>query len=132
MSQEQVVQRIYEAWNAVDLGLKYFDPEFELHQTATLLDSARVFRGHDGVLEASRELFSGLRDLSWEPEDLIAAADGRIVVPFRVRGVGRSSNAPVELYLVHVWTLHDGIAIRCDTYEHLQDALQAVRLRVGA
>ena len=87
MSEEQAVRGIYEAWNALDLGLKYFDAEFELHQTATLLDSARVFRGHDGVLEASRELFGGLRDLSWEPEDFISVADGRIVVPFRFRGV---------------------------------------------
>jgi len=60
----KVVRRIYEAWNSGELGLECLDPVFELHQTATMLDSASVFRGHDGLLQAVKELFSGLRDLS--------------------------------------------------------------------
>jgi hypothetical protein len=63
MSQEnvEVVRRIYDAWNAGDLGLESFDPSFELRQTGVLLDSATVFRGHNGLLQAVQELFSGLR-----------------------------------------------------------------------
>ena len=131
MSQENValVRRIYEAWSAVDLGLEHFDPDFELHQSATVIDSARIFRGHDGLLQAANEFNSDLRDLSWEPEDFVAAPDNRIVVPFRVRGVGRVSGVPLEMRLVHVWTIRDGLAIRCDTYEALPEANEAAGLR---
>jgi hypothetical protein len=31
--------------------------------------------------------------------------------------------------LVHVWTLRDDLAIRCETYEDLAEALEAVGLR---
>jgi hypothetical protein len=36
----EIVRRIYEVWNSNDLGLELFDPSFELHQGASLLDSA--------------------------------------------------------------------------------------------
>jgi ketosteroid isomerase-like protein len=121
----QVVRRIYESWNAIDLGLELFRPDFELHQTATMIDTARVFRGHDGLMRASTELYSDMHRLSWEPRDFVAAPGDRIVVPFRFCGVGRTSGIPTEMHLVHVWTLRDGLAVRCDTYEDLADALEA-------
>src|SRR5438128_242408 len=68
MSQENVelVRRIYRAWSAGDLGLEHFDPHFELHQTVTLIDSARVFRGHDGLLRAASELNTcGRYEMDW-------------------------------------------------------------------
>ena len=131
MSREnvEVVRRIYEAWNRVDLGLEFFDPAFELHQTPTLVDTDRVFRGHDGLLQAVRELFSGLRDLSWHPDDFLVAPDNQVVVPFRFKATGRSQGVTVEMKLVHVWAVDDGLAIRCITYEALTEALEAAGLR---
>ena len=133
MSREnvEIVRRIYEAWNSDDPGLELFDPSFELHQTATSPDSARLFRGHDGLLQSAQELFSGLRDLSWKPDDFVAAPDDRVVVPFRFCATGRSSGVQVDMSLVHVWTLRDDLAIRCETYEDLAEALEAVGLRDG-
>jgi ketosteroid isomerase-like protein len=125
----EVVRRIYEDWSAVDLGLEHLDPDFELHQTVSLIDSARVFRGHDGLLRAANELNSDPRRLSWEPEDIVDAPDNRIVVRFRLRGLGRASGIPVDMHLVHVWTFRDGLAIRCDTYESLPEALEAAGLQ---
>jgi ketosteroid isomerase-like protein len=98
-----------------------------VRQTATLLDSVSVFRGHDGLLQAVQELFSGLRDLSWEPKGFTAAPDGRVVVPFRFRATGRSSGVSVDMFLVHVWTLHNDLAIRCETYEEPSEAFESVR-----
>jgi ketosteroid isomerase-like protein len=130
MSEEnvEVVRRIYETWNTGDPGLDLFDPSFELHQTATVFDSARVFRGHEGLLRSAQELLSGLRDLSWEPHDFIAAPDDRVVVPFRFLVTGRSTGLPFETPLVHVWTVRDELVIRCDTYDDLADALEAAGL----
>ena len=131
MSEEnvEVVRRIYEAWNSGDLGLELFDPSFELHQTSTMLDSASVFRGHDGLLRAAQEIFSGMRDLKWKPDDFIAAPDDRVVVPFRLLATGRGSGVRVDMSLVHVWALRDDLAIRCETYEDSVEALEAAGLR---
>jgi ketosteroid isomerase-like protein len=130
MSKEnvEVVRRIYEAWNSGDPKLELFDPSFELHQTATVFDSARVFHGQDGPLQAVKELLSGFRDLSWKLDDFIAAPEERVIVPFRFRAVGRRTGIPVEMPLVHVWTLRDDLAIRCETYEDLAEALEATGL----
>lgn len=127
-----VVRRIYEAWTGIDPGLEYIHPDFELHQTATLIDTARIFRGHRGLMRASAELYSDMHRLRWEPEDFVAAPDGRIVVPFRFRGEGRTSGIPTEMHLVHVWTVRHGVAVRCDTYESLEDALEAAGVRERA
>ncbi len=125
----EIVRRIYEAWNSGDPGLELLDPSFELHQGARIFDSAGVFRGHDGLLQAAEELFSGLRDLSWHPDDFIGAPSNKVVVPLRFQATGRSTGVPVESPLVHVWTLRDELAIRCETYEDSAEALEAVGLR---
>jgi ketosteroid isomerase-like protein len=125
----EIARRIYAAWNSGELGLELFDPSFELHQTTTMLDSASVFRGHDGLLRAVEELFSGLRELSWNPDEFIDAPDDQVVVPFRFRATGRTTGVPVDMFLVHVWTLRGDLAIRCDTYENSAEALEAVGLR---
>jgi ketosteroid isomerase-like protein len=125
----EIARRIYEAWNSNDPGLELFDPSFELHQGASLLGSAGVFRGHDGLVQAAQELFRDLRDLSWKPDDFVPAPGDRVVVPFRFRATGRSSGVPVDRFLVHVWTLRDDLVIRCETYEgDLAEALKAVGL----
>jgi uncharacterized protein len=124
-----VVRRIYDAWTAIDLGLENFHPDFELHQTATMIDTARVFRGHEGLMRASTELYSDMHRLSWEPQDFVVAPSDRVVVPFRFRGEGRTSGIPTEMFLVHVWSLRDGMVVRCDTYEDLQEALEAAGAR---
>ena len=80
-------------------------------------------------MEASVELYSDLHRLSWEPEDFLVAPGERVVAPFRFRGQGRTSGIPTEMHLVHVWTLRDGRAVRCDTYEQLADALAAAGVR---
>jgi ketosteroid isomerase-like protein len=131
MSQEnvQIVRRIYEAWNEGDPGLRYIHPTIELHQTTRFLEAGGTFQGHDGVVAAGRELLKGLRELRWEPHDVISAPGGRVVVPFSAHAIGRESNAPVEMRVVHVWTIEDGLARRMQTFEELDPALEAVGLR---
>jgi ketosteroid isomerase-like protein len=131
MSREnlEVVRRIYKAWNKGDPGLRHIHPAIELQQTAGFLDTGGTFHGHDGVLESARELLGGLRELRWTPHDFIPAPDGQVVVPFSAHGVGRTSKVPVEMRVVHVWTIQDGLAIRMLTYEDLSQALEAVGLR---
>ena len=131
MSQEnvEVVRRVYKAWNEGDPGLRYFHPAIELRQMAGFLDTGGTFHGRNGVLQSGRQLLSGLRELHWTLHDFIPAPDDQVVVPFSAHAVGRTSKVPVEMRLVHVWTIQDGLAIRMLTYEDLGQALVAVGLR---
>jgi len=128
MSREnvEVVRRIYKAWNEGDPGLRHIHPAIKLQQTGGFLDTGGTFHGHDGVLESGGELLDGLRELRWTPHDFIAAPDGQVVVPFSAHAIGRTSKVPVEMRVVHVWTIQDGLAIRMLTYEDLSQALEAV------
>jgi ketosteroid isomerase-like protein len=130
MSQENVelVRRIYEAWNDGDLGLRHFHPAIEVQQTGGI-DAGGTFHGHDGVLESARQLLGGLRDLRWTPQEFIPAPNGQVVVPFSAQAIGRASKVPVQMRLVHVWTIQERLAIRMLTYEDLNRALEAVGLR---
>jgi hypothetical protein len=126
MSQAHLVSQIYEAWNAGNPGVQYLAPDFEFHQSASFLDLGprRILRGHEEMFQAGSSLAADLRDLNWEPQDFIAAA-GRIVVPFRLHAVGRTTGVPTVMLAVHVSTVRDELAIRCDMYEHLSEALEA-------
>jgi hypothetical protein len=68
-------------------------------------------------------------ELRWVPHDFVPAPDGEVVVPFSAHAIGRTSKAPVEMHVVHVWTIHDALAIRMLTYEYLSQALEAAGLR---
>ncbi len=131
MSQEnvEVVRRIYKAWNEGDPGLRHIHSAIELQQTSGFLDTGGTFHGHDGVLESAGEVLAGLRELHWTPHDFIPASDGQVVVPFSAHAIGRASKVPVEMRVVHVWTIQDGLAIRMLTFEDLSQALEAVGLR---
>ena len=131
MSQEnvEIVRRIYRAWNEGDPGLRHIHPAIELQQTTGFMDGGGTFHGHDGVVESGRQLLRGLRELLWAPHDFIPAPNDQVVVPFSAHAIGRASKAPVEMRVVHVWTIQDGMAIRMLTYEDLDQALESVGLR---
>ena len=130
MSQEnvEIVRRIYEAWNEGDPGLRHIHPDIEMQQTAGFVGTGGTFHGHDGVLKSGRELLDALREMRWTPHDFIPAPDDQVVVPFTAEAIGRTSEVSVEMRVVHVWTIQDGLAIRMLTYEALSQALEAAGL----
>ena len=127
MSQANVelVRTIYERFRADDEAgaLALLHPEIVLHDRPEAPDP-QVYHGHDGVLRSlgdSRETFEGL-DVA--PEEFIDAGE-HVVVVFRFVGKGRESGVPIDERLAHLWTIHDGKAVRMAVHSSREDALGA-------
>ena len=117
----------YETFNRTgeyDLGLLASD--FELH--SSLIDTVGVFRGRDALRDVLRELQEVFGELSYEPEKVLEAPSGEIVVFIRASGRGRNSRAQTDTRMVHVWTYRDNKAVRLIVYEDAAKALKAVGL----
>ena len=65
-----------------------------------------------------------------EPQDLIDAGD-EVVASVRLVGVGRQSGVETMANAAHIWTFRDGKIVRLTVFQTLQEALEAMGLRVG-
>ena len=123
----------YEAWNRNDLAgvLMRCDPGIEWRMSELFARGGRVLHGHAGVkevYETFRETFSILRI---HPLEFIEE-DGRIVVPVRMAGRPRGTEDEVVFELVQAWTHRDGLAVRLDVYESLEEARAQAAAASGA
>jgi ketosteroid isomerase-like protein len=91
---------------------------------------ADTYHGREGFLanlERMREVFD---EFEIEPEEFVTVGD-RVVVPFRVHGRGRGSGVYVEQRRAHLWTLHEGRAVRLDVFADPREAHEAATAAAG-
>jgi ketosteroid isomerase-like protein len=101
-------------------------PEVELRWSATGPE-ARVYRGREGVVQAFSEWVESFSEYRNEPLDYIEAGD-YVVAPTQQWGVGKTSGAPVEIEVTHVYEFRGNQIARVDEYDTLEEALEAVGL----
>ncbi len=89
-------------------------PEFEARMSPEL--GGRVLNGPGELRIFGAALEQDFSQFSYDPREYLEAADGRVVVVGRVRGVGRASKMPLEGEFGHVWTLEDGLALRVEAF----------------
>ncbi len=65
-------------------------------------------------------------DYRVEAEEIARAPDGRIVVMTRYIGRGKGSGVEVSRKGAHIWSMHDGRAVRQEIYATRADALEAL------
>jgi|SRR4051794_15548437 len=129
MSQEnvEIVRRLYRAMDERDSKTIT-----ELaHPDAEWIPDRRVgegpIRGRENIVRffADRaEMFDELRtdtERFWDKED-------RVLVFLRVTGSGQTSGAGFEIRVAHLWTVHDGMAVRGEGYGDRSEALEAAGL----
>jgi ketosteroid isomerase-like protein len=130
MSEENVetLRRALEAYGreGLDGYLRYFDPEIQWTSTGAWIEGA-TYRGHEGVRRYLGSIEAEIEDLRAEPVELIDAGD-RVVSSVRISGRGKASGAPVELTLISVGELRDGLAYRIRNYPTMAEALEAAGL----
>jgi uncharacterized protein len=121
-----LIQRGYGAFNGGDLDavLELFAPDVVF---MPLPDSpmGATFHGHEGfrkMTTENAEMFDSYRN---EPEEIIEVGDDKVVVLVRSAARGRMSGIEVEGRLAHLWTLRDGKAIRCQSFNSREAALSA-------
>lgn len=106
----------------------FLAPEFELHQSASIVDTAGVFYGPESFRASLLELDESFEDMSFVAEGVLEAPGGEIVVLIHTRGRGRGSGVEIDNHIAWVWTFRDGKAVRMVIYEEQADALRAVGL----
>lgn len=120
--------RGYEAWNRQDVegGIGLFDPEIEWHPPA---DSpfAGPYKGIAAVRRFFESILEAFDELQRTPLEFIEDGD-RVIVPVKsyVRGVG--SGVGVEVSVIDVWQLRDGLAVRYEVYPDTPGARAALGL----
>jgi ketosteroid isomerase-like protein len=130
MSRENVeaVRRALEAYEreGLDGYLRYLDPEIEWTSTDAYIERA-TYRGHEGVRRYLGTMEEEFEDVRVEPVELIDAGE-QVISSVRVSGRGKGSGAPVELTLISVGWLRNGVAYRIRNYPDMAAALEVAGL----
>ena len=122
----EIVRSIYAAYQRRDFAAFFavLDPEIEVRQTRQLPWGGE-YRGYDRV----RELFTQVAELTETqptPEEYVESGE-TVVAIGRLRGRARATGKPIDLRIVHAWTLRDGRVIRYDAYMDAPKMLEALR-----
>jgi 3-oxoadipate enol-lactonase len=123
------VRRVIAAWNADDLeaALEVAHPAVELD----FRDSEMIFPGLDDFYEGHEGFRRWWVDIKepfeyWHSEALRFICGGeKVVVPVHFQAKGGSSGAEVELDLGDIFTVRDGLIVRFQAYQSLDEALEA-------
>ena len=131
MSQEnvEIIRRIYDAYLSGDFeaALSAIDPKVEL-DVSHIRPEGKVYRGHEGVVEALRTWTGTWEAYRLEVEEIIDAGE-HVVAVDRQSGRGRGSGVPLAKQFFAVFTLRDGKVIRMVWFSTREQALEAAGLR---
>lgn len=123
----EIVRRVYEMMNAADEAAA----EKLLSPDVVWVPDPRVghdpWEGRDAVIGFFRDQAEMFEDLHIEIERLFDAGD-RVVAFIRITGEGRTSRAPMQIRIGHVWTIRDGTAVKGEGFGDRDEALEAAGL----
>ena len=131
MSREnvEIVRLAYEAANRADFETadSYVHPEIEFH-TYGHSPEAGVYRGKEAVRKYNEGLFGQFKSIRFEVEELVDAGD-RVVVVTTQHAVPKGGQAEMNVHVVEVWTIRDGLLAERRSYSTRAEALEAAGLR---
>jgi len=132
VSQEnvEVVRRAWDAWGRGDLdGLLALCTEDVIFGTTHMRDWPEPeYRGHDGFRRFLSEWLEVWEEFEVGADELIPAADGRVVSLFWQRGKGRQSGLSMDVAWGLVTTMRGERIARHEVYDDRAEALKAVGL----
>jgi uncharacterized protein len=104
-------------------------PEFVFHAGESDVTGLHGnYQGADAFIDFLQEWFSAFEMFTQEPEEFIAAGEGRVVVLGHERGQPRSASGEVTGEFGDVFHIRDGLITRIDAYQHWQSARRAAGL----
>jgi ketosteroid isomerase-like protein len=124
----EVVRKLHDAWLAGDneAALSLFDPDAVIDMRAR--PEGRIYRGPEGMYEAMRDWIESWDEYRFEPEDLLDAGAGSVVLLWREYGRGKGSGAGVEIRGATVWEVERGRVVGVRPYTDRRQALEAAGL----
>ena len=125
----ELVAAVLEAFDRRDQERLFalLDPNVEWELVGFFPDQDRVRRGHEEVWDYLTFLDEEFGEIRAERGEYVEVA-GRVLVPVRVRGKGRSSGAEGEFSFVSVFTVAGGQLVNGRNYPTMAEALEAVGL----
>ena len=130
MSEEnvEITRGAIDAVNRADLDewLSGFAPEAEWHTTGKFADQG-VYRGRAGLARLWAEFREDIEELSVSASEIRGIGD-KVFLAATLRGRGKQSNAGFEERNWFVTTYRDGMAVRVETYDDPERALEAAGL----
>ena len=111
-----------------DLVPQLCDPEVEWIEDPQRAD-ARVYRGHQGVVESWRQWLDQFGRFGFDVERITDCGGGDVFVVAREHATGALSDAPVEARIYSVITVKDGKVRRYREFYDERAALEAAGLR---
>ena len=126
----EVVRRAWDAWGRGDLdGLLALCTEDVIFGTTHMRDWPEPeYRGHDGFRRFLSEWLEVWEEFEVGADELIPAADGRVVSLFWQRGKGRQSGLSMDVAWGLVTTMRGERIARHEVYDDRAEALKAVGL----
>jgi ketosteroid isomerase-like protein len=127
-AEREIIETVYERWNRNDgdLALDLFDEQVEIQQVGSLIGTAGIFRGHEGLVQSATELMEPFDRWEWDPREWGEEGD-YLLVTLEVRAIGGISGVPTKNQVVHAWKIRDGLVTEFRVYENLGRALETVR-----
>ena len=129
MSEEnvEVVRRMYDAYLSGDFetALALIDPEVVFD--VSIRPEGKVYRGHEGVVEALRTWTGTWEAFRMEVEEIIDAGDQVVAVDTQ-SGRGRGSGLPLAQQTASVFTISDGKIVKVLWLTSREKALEAAGL----
>ena len=110
-----------------DAAAVHVHPDFEW-VTSSRVPLAGTYRTPAEVQRFFDEEWEAFDEVTVEPEEFFERGD-QIVVFARTRFHPAGSTAAVENRTGHLWTMRDGVAVRCEVFAHREHALEAAGLR---
>jgi ketosteroid isomerase-like protein len=127
---EELVRRIYSAWNegdTEDLG-RFFADNFEYSTSGRFPGFDSVYRGPEGMLRFYEEMLSAWESFRIELRDLQPHGDGVLAMVHFV-ALGKKSRVEVELDFFHGLRFSGGKVSRLAAAASAEAALEASGLR---
>jgi ketosteroid isomerase-like protein len=128
VSQEnvEIVRSFHEAFGEGDRveWRRHFHPDVVWDITTSTMPEAKVYRGHEGVVEFFRDWLGTWDDYRQDTLEVIDAGDA-VVTVFRQSGRGRSSGVETERLFFGVYELADSVVTRFRLFESREEALEA-------
>jgi ketosteroid isomerase-like protein len=115
-------------WSGLDMSL--LDPDVTFEASANMPDMAgEIYRGHDGVVRATKRWIEAYEWLSIDLERIVGAGD-RLVSIHRWRAKARHTGIVFDTPVAYVWTFRDGRVVHYRAFSDPKHALKAAGLEV--
>ena len=87
--------------------------------------SSERYSGHDGIRRFWAEFTEPWNEFRMEAVQFDELGDALVLTDTHFEGVGRTSSVPIEMHVVHLWTVRDRKITRFQSFASRAEALEA-------